>query len=287
MSAAAARHAAVCQQSGRLPAAAGWLTDHGARTAVIGSRPGQLRPRAGRRTGRGRSRGAPRSAMAHASRTSPPRSGKTDPGDALAIADVVRRKRGELGPALEPELVRRSRCSTAAAPVRPRPHPGDPAAARRLDPTGSGQRGQGRPARSPTRVAASVADLVRWQPGRADRRSLHPRTRARHRGPQRPDHRGRCRDRSAAGRARQPSRRPARRRQPDRGHADRPSRRRSPLQEARPRSRASAPRSRREDSSRRRSRFVGRGPPRAPLAPASRRSAAIRSRSSRLSSVSS
>jgi transposase len=32
--------------------------------------------------------------------------GKTDPGDALAIADVVRRKRGELGPALEPELVR-------------------------------------------------------------------------------------------------------------------------------------------------------------------------------------
>jgi transposase len=32
--------------------------------------------------------------------------GKTDPGDALAIADVVRRKRHELGPALEPELVR-------------------------------------------------------------------------------------------------------------------------------------------------------------------------------------
>jgi transposase len=32
--------------------------------------------------------------------------GKTDPGDALAIADVVRRKRNELGPALEPELVR-------------------------------------------------------------------------------------------------------------------------------------------------------------------------------------
>lgn len=32
--------------------------------------------------------------------------GKTDPGDALAIADVVRRKRSELGPAMEPELVR-------------------------------------------------------------------------------------------------------------------------------------------------------------------------------------
>ena len=32
--------------------------------------------------------------------------GKTDPGDALAIADVVRRKRRELSPAMEPELVR-------------------------------------------------------------------------------------------------------------------------------------------------------------------------------------
>jgi transposase len=32
--------------------------------------------------------------------------GKTDPGDALAIAEVVRRKRDELGQALEPELVR-------------------------------------------------------------------------------------------------------------------------------------------------------------------------------------
>ena len=32
--------------------------------------------------------------------------GKTDPGDALAVADVVRRKRAELGPALQPELVR-------------------------------------------------------------------------------------------------------------------------------------------------------------------------------------
>ena len=32
--------------------------------------------------------------------------GKTDPGDALAIADVVRRMHAELSPALEPELVR-------------------------------------------------------------------------------------------------------------------------------------------------------------------------------------
>jgi transposase len=32
--------------------------------------------------------------------------GKTDPGDAIAVAQVVLRKRTELGPALEPELVR-------------------------------------------------------------------------------------------------------------------------------------------------------------------------------------
>lgn len=32
--------------------------------------------------------------------------GKTDPGDAISIAQVVLRKRAELGPALEPELVR-------------------------------------------------------------------------------------------------------------------------------------------------------------------------------------
>ncbi|HEY6814767.1 MAG TPA: IS110 family transposase [Croceibacterium sp.] len=41
--------------------------------------------------------------------------GKTDPGDALAIADVVRHKRRELGPALEPELVRAWRCSSCSA----------------------------------------------------------------------------------------------------------------------------------------------------------------------------
>jgi transposase len=32
--------------------------------------------------------------------------GKTDPGDAVAVAQVVLRKRDQLGPALEPELVR-------------------------------------------------------------------------------------------------------------------------------------------------------------------------------------
>jgi transposase len=85
----------------------GWLGEHRAETAVVGvESPGSY----GRgvvgalaaaglevlhvpawRTHRERHRQGP---------------GKTDPGDALAIADVVRRKRRELGSALEPELVR-------------------------------------------------------------------------------------------------------------------------------------------------------------------------------------
>src|SRR5262249_29575991 len=45
--------------------------------------------------------------------------GKTDPGDAIAVAQVVLRKRAELGPALEPELVRARapRCSGGASPA--------------------------------------------------------------------------------------------------------------------------------------------------------------------------
>jgi transposase len=85
----------------------GWLAEHNAERAVVGvESPGSYGRRlvgalaaAGLellhvpawRTHRERHRQGP---------------GKTDPGDALAIADVVRRKRGELGPALEPELVR-------------------------------------------------------------------------------------------------------------------------------------------------------------------------------------
>jgi transposase len=84
-----------------------WLAEHGADDAVIGvESPGSYGRRlvgalaaAGHellhvpawRTHRERHRQGP---------------GKTDPGDALAIADVVRRKHGELGPAIEPELVR-------------------------------------------------------------------------------------------------------------------------------------------------------------------------------------
>jgi transposase len=84
-----------------------WLAEHGATSALIGvESPGsygralvgalsaagyEVRQVPAWRTHRERRRQGP---------------GKTDPGDALAIADVVRRKHAELGPALEPELVR-------------------------------------------------------------------------------------------------------------------------------------------------------------------------------------
>jgi transposase len=85
----------------------GWLADQDAAAALIGvESPGSY----------GRALVAALSAAGHevlhvpAWRTHRERRrqgpGKTDPGDALAIADVVRRKHAELGPALEPELVR-------------------------------------------------------------------------------------------------------------------------------------------------------------------------------------
>jgi transposase len=85
----------------------GWLADRGAATALIGvESPGSY----------GRALVGALAAAGHevlhvpAWRTHRERRrqgpGKTDPGDALAIADVVRRKHAELGPALEPELVR-------------------------------------------------------------------------------------------------------------------------------------------------------------------------------------
>jgi transposase len=85
----------------------GWLAGHDARHAVIGvESPGSY----------GRCLTGALAAAGHevlhvpAWRTHRERRrqgpGKTDPGDALAIADVVRRKRAELGPALQPELVR-------------------------------------------------------------------------------------------------------------------------------------------------------------------------------------
>jgi transposase len=84
-----------------------WLREHRAEQAVIGvESPGSY----GRRLV-GALAGAGHEALhVPAWRTHRERHrqgpGKTDPGDALAIADVVRRKRGELGPAMEPELVR-------------------------------------------------------------------------------------------------------------------------------------------------------------------------------------
>jgi transposase len=85
----------------------GWLAAHGAGDAVIGvESPGSY----------GRALVGALSAAGHEVLHVPPwrthrerhrqGPGKTDPGDALAIADVVRRKRALLGPALEPELVR-------------------------------------------------------------------------------------------------------------------------------------------------------------------------------------
>ena len=84
-----------------------WLLDHGAGETVVGvESPG----------GYGRLLVASLQAARHdvlnvpAWRTHRERHrhgpGKTDPGDAIAVAQVVLRKRSELGPALEPELVR-------------------------------------------------------------------------------------------------------------------------------------------------------------------------------------
>ena len=85
----------------------GWLSDHEAGEAVVGvESPGSY----------GRCLVGALAAAGHevlhvpAWRTHRERHrqgpGKTDPGDAISIAQVVLRKREELGPALEPELVR-------------------------------------------------------------------------------------------------------------------------------------------------------------------------------------
>lgn len=85
----------------------GWLVDHEAGEATVGvESPGSY----------GRSLVGALAAAGHevlhvrAWRTHRERHrqgpGKTDPGDAISIAQVVLRKRDELGPALEPELVR-------------------------------------------------------------------------------------------------------------------------------------------------------------------------------------
>ena len=84
-----------------------WLAEHGAMSALIGvESPGSYgRALVGALTAAGYEvRQVPAWRTHRERRRQGP--GKTDPGDALAIADVVRRKHTELGPALEPELVR-------------------------------------------------------------------------------------------------------------------------------------------------------------------------------------
>jgi transposase len=85
----------------------GWLGQHDAETAVVGvESPGSY----GRRLVGALAAAGFEVVHVPAWRTHRERRrqgpGKTDPGDALAIADVVRRKRDDLSPALEPELVR-------------------------------------------------------------------------------------------------------------------------------------------------------------------------------------
>jgi len=97
--------------------------------------------------------------------------GKSDPGDALAIAQVVLRKRAELGPALEPELIRALAAARGpAAPIRLRSHAGDPAAAGNLDAARPRGRGAGRPLPAPTRASRAGRAEDRGDPRRPSRR---------------------------------------------------------------------------------------------------------------------
>ena len=85
----------------------GWLVDHQAAGAVVGieNPAGFGRPLTAALVGAGfETLNVPAWRTHRDRRKIGP--GKTDPGDAQAIAQVVLRCRGELGPALEPELVR-------------------------------------------------------------------------------------------------------------------------------------------------------------------------------------
>ncbi len=191
------RHVELRQQPRGLPAAVGWLAEHdAARRGDRRREPGQLRTLPGRRAGRRRPRGAARSGLAHASRAPPPGPGKTDPGDALAIAQVVlaqaRRTRARRW---NPSWSARSGCSScsaaASSAIAPRRSSG-------CAPTGPSSTPSPRPrssTRPPEGAAPAQADRVRRRPGRAHRRALHPRARPRHRGPQPPHRRARDRDR--------------------------------------------------------------------------------------------
>jgi transposase len=84
-----------------------WLGEHGARDVVVGveNAAGYGRPLVGALVAAGHEVVNVPAWRTHRDRhTSGP--GKSDPGDALAIAHVVLRKRAQLGPALEPQLIR-------------------------------------------------------------------------------------------------------------------------------------------------------------------------------------
>jgi transposase len=84
-----------------------WLSEHKARDAVVGieNAAGYGRPLVAALVAAGHEVLNVPAWRTHRDRhTSGP--GKSDPGDAIAIAHVVLRKRAQLGPALEPELIR-------------------------------------------------------------------------------------------------------------------------------------------------------------------------------------
>jgi transposase len=108
--------------------------------------------------------------------------GKTDPGDAISIAQVVLTKRSELGSAEEPEIVR----ALAMLELQRRRFVRDRTQAiqrlrsdwTQLDPVAEAA---GHPLRPRPRAQPAQAHPLRRQSDREDRRTLHPRARARHR----------------------------------------------------------------------------------------------------------
>ena len=162
--------------------------------------------------------------------------GKTDPGDALAIADVVRRKRAELGPALRararPRDLRCSSCSAAvSSATAPRRSSG-------CAPTGPRSTRSPRPASFDLDRQRELRRLKRISFGdglveQIAARCIRELARDIEDLNDRIADARRARSPQLLDRARQPGRRPPRRRQPDRRRADRARRRRPPLQRRR------------------------------------------------------
>ena len=189
----------------------GWLSDHEAGEAVVGvESPGSY----------GRCLVGALAAAGHevlhvpAWRTHRERHrqgpGKTDPGDAISIAQVVLRKREELGPALEPELVRA--LSTLELQRRRFVRDRTQAIQRlRADWTQVDPVAEGRVLRldrdRELRGSSGSPSATGWS---SRPRPLHPRARPRRRGPQPPDRPPRRRHRSAARRTRELARAAAR-----------------------------------------------------------------------------